>query len=48
MEAITYTIEGMLIEVDNPGEKLQAKKLNAIRVISGMNRSKFAEWLGIP
>ena len=48
MESVTYTIEGMLIEVDKPEEKPQAQKLIAIRAVTGMNRSKFAEWLGVP
>lgn len=48
MESVTYTIEGMLIEVENSDEKLQARKLTAIRAFTGMNRAKFAEWLGVP
>lgn len=48
MESITYSIEGMLIEVDNPEDKLPARMLKGIRLRTGMNRAKFAEWLGIP
>lgn len=48
MDSITYNIEGMLIEVDKPYEKLAAKMLMGIRLRTGMNRTKFAEWLGVP
>lgn len=48
MKSDNYMIEGMLIEVDKPSEKSLAQKLIAIRAVTGMNRSKFAEWLGVP
>ncbi|MCR5847758.1 MAG: XRE family transcriptional regulator [Lachnospiraceae bacterium] len=55
MEKEFYNIEGLELEVDKitaDDKEGQRERLSAafrkIREISGMNRSKFSKWLGIP